>query len=80
MNFYVSSYASKSWIIMIILRFSPKAISQYVIPFTMKHFFDIKTLYPFIYILNTNETITTKYDTHPNKKYLVIFIVNPVEK
>ena len=65
---------------MIILRFSPKAISQYVIPFTMKHFVDIKTLYPFIYILNTNKTITTKYDTHPKRKPPVIFIFNPVEK
>ena len=59
---------------------SPKAIFQYVIPFTLNHYVYIKTLSSFIYIYNNNNKITTKYDTHPNKKYLVIFFVNPVEK
>ena len=61
MHFYVSSYASKSWSITIILRLSQKAIFQYVNPFTMKPYVDINTRIS-LYIQNTNKRITTKYE------------------
>ena len=46
----------------------------------MKHYVNIITLPHFITIHNTNTKITTKYDTHPNRKPTVIFIGNAVEK
>ena len=62
------------------IMFLTKSYFLYVNPFTLKDYFDINTLPPFIYIHNTNKKITKKYDTQTNRKPPVTFIGNHIEK
>ena len=46
----------------------------------MKHYVDINTLPPFIYIHNTNKLITKNYDTQTENNPAMILNENYVEK